>query len=82
MQNGRNRLVGITFKVMMWIILPYFCVYVDKVYAVQFSRIKSLMAVGLGLCLRSLRFRVWVGDLVLSDVCETSCACVRACMFV
>ena len=38
----------------------------------------------------SLRVRVWVGDLVLSDVCEASCVrvyvrvcmCVYVCVFV
>ena len=41
-------MVGIMVKVRMWIIRPYLCVYVNKVHAVQFVRIKSLMAVRLG----------------------------------
>ena len=52
------------------------CVRADKVHAAQFVRIKSLISVGLGLCLHLLRFRVWVGELFLSGVCETSIVCV------
>ena len=37
------------------------------------------MAVSLGECLCSLRVRLSVGDLVFSDVCETSCMCL--CVF-
>ena len=46
------------------------------------------MAVSLGECMCLLRVRGWVGDLMLSDVCETSCvsararaACVCVCVF-
>ena len=40
----------------------------------------------LGDCMCSLRVRVWVVDLMLSDVCEASCVylcvCARACVYV
>ena len=75
-------------KFMMRIIDPYMCVHacvcacVGKVRAVQFFGINALMAVSLIECMFLfrclLRFRGWVGDLVLQDVCETSCACARA----
>ena len=34
------------------------------------------------LCVRKFLIRVWVGYLVLSDVCETSCVCVCVCVCV
>ena len=40
------------------------------------------MAMGLGECMCLLRVGVWVDDLVLSDVCEPSCACVCVCVCV
>ena len=36
------------------------------------------MAVSQGACMCLLSVKLWVGDLVLSDVCEASCLCLRA----
>ena len=40
------------------------------------------MAVSVDECMCLLRVRGWVGDLVLSDVCEASCVRARVCVLV
>ena len=61
------------------------CVYTDKGHAAQFIRVKSLVSVRLGEFICLLRFRLWVGDLVLLDVFGASCGarmCVCVCVCV
>ena len=60
------------------------CVYTGKGHAAQFIRVKSLVSVRLGEFICLLRFRLWVGDLVLLDVFGASCGarmCVYVCKF-